>query len=100
MDFAHFSFKIYIDTYSASEDRSITSANSTNPNSTSSDSSSDSTTTASTSIFDTYSEYFSTQSYKVTVIVIGFVIAIFGWMIMLLVIGCIYRHYLEIRWSP
>eukprot|EP00347_Sterkiella_histriomuscorum_P002240 403368934 len=100
MDFAQFGFKVYVDSYVESMDRSKTYINGSSNSSSSSDSTTTSTTSTSTSIFDTYSVYFNRQSYRVTVIVIVYFVVVFGWMLFLLAVSCIYRHYLEKRWYP
>ncbi|CDW74467.1 UNKNOWN [Stylonychia lemnae] len=100
VNFAQFSFKVYIDTYSSADDKSIKSQTNSTSNSTNSTTDASTTTASSNSIFDTYSVYFNSQSYKVTMIVIGFSIAIISWMIVLSIIACIYRRFLEKKLCP
>ena len=90
-----------MDTYITTiEETAVDNSTSTLSNSTATKNTTNSTTANKTSIFDTYAVYFNSQSFKVSIIVVGYVIGILGWMLLLLISACIYRHAFERYCSP
>ena len=62
--------------------------------------SSSSTSSSSSSIVGTYALYFNEQSYLTSIIVVCFISALFGWMVVVFISSCVYRHALERFLAP
>ena len=94
---ASLTFKYYLSDYTLDIQEIVGDNSSTTVTNSSSSSQNDTgtTTTPTTSIIDTYSVYFNAQSFQVSIIVVSYVLALFGWMILICISSCLYRFALE-----